>query len=62
MNRREVERLSGGRLGDLYVARMMWNGVENFEREIYAVGAGKDGIVVLCNQKSFSNAETFFPQ
>jgi len=45
-NRREVEKLSGGRLGYLYVARMMWNEFENFEREIYAVGAGKDGIII----------------
>lgn len=45
-NRREVERLSGGRFGYLYVERMMWDEFENFEREIYAVGAGKDGIVI----------------
>jgi tricorn protease len=45
-NRREVERRSRGRFGYLYVERMMWDEFENFEREIYAVGAGKDGIVI----------------
>ncbi len=43
------ERSSGvadGRFGYLYVERMMWDEFENFEREIYAVGAGKDGIVI----------------
>ena len=45
-NRREVERLGDGKLGYLYVGRMMWDEFENFEREIYAVGSGKDGIVI----------------
>ena len=45
-NRREVERRSDGRFGYLYVERMMWDEFENFEREVYAVGAGKDGIVI----------------
>ena len=45
-NRREVERLSEGRLGYLHVERMMWEQFENFEREVFAVGAGKEGIVI----------------
>ncbi|MFT5855251.1 MAG: tricorn protease [Verrucomicrobiales bacterium] len=45
-NRHEVERRSKGRLGYLHVSRMMWEQFENFEREVFAVGAGKEGIVI----------------
>ena len=109
-NKELVNKLSDGRLGYLHVERMMWSEFQKFEREIYAEGDGKEGlvidvrnngggftadhlltvlvppvhattiprgggvgypgdrrvyatwtkpIVVLCNEKSFSNAEIF---
>ena len=109
-NKELVNKLSEGRLGYLHVERMMWSEFQKFEREIYAEGDGKEGlvidvrnngggftadhlltvlvppvhastiprggglgypgdrrvyatwtkpIVVLCNEKSFSNAEIF---
>tara|TARA_B110000014_G_scaffold264463_1_gene266364 strand:- start:8985 stop:12422 length:3438 start_codon:yes stop_codon:yes gene_type:complete len=44
--KKRVEELSGGRLGYLYVARMMWSEFQKFEREIYAEGDGKEGLVI----------------
>ncbi|MEC8906444.1 MAG: S41 family peptidase, partial [Verrucomicrobiota bacterium] len=44
--RKRVDELSGGRLGYLYVARMMWSEFQKFEREIYAEGDGKEGLVI----------------
>lgn len=109
-NKELVNKLSEGRLGYLHVERMMWSEFQKFEREIYAEGDDKEGlvidvrnngggftadhlltvlvppvhattiprgggsgypgdrrvyatwtkpIVVLCNEKSFSNAEIF---
>ena len=109
-NKELVNKMSEGRLGYLHVERMMWSEFQKFEREIYAEGDGKEGlvidvrnngggftadhlltvlvppvhastiprggglgypgdrrvyatwtkpIVVLCNEKSFSNAEIF---
>ena len=109
-NKELVNKLSEGKLGYLHVERMMWSEFQKFEREIYAEGDGKEGlvidvrnngggftadhlltvlvppvhattiprggglgypgdrrvyatwtkpIVVLCNEKSFSNAEIF---
>jgi len=45
-NRRRVEELSNGRLGYVHIARMVWDEFERFEREIYAAGHGKDGLVI----------------
>ena len=44
--RSRVEELSEGRLGYLYVARMMWSEFQKFEREIYAEGEGKEGLII----------------
>ncbi|MFP6874951.1 MAG: S41 family peptidase [Verrucomicrobiales bacterium] len=44
--RRQVDELSGGKLGYLNVARMMWDDFHEFEREIYAQGVGKDGLII----------------
>ena len=45
-NRRRVGELSGGRLAYLHVRGMNWPSFLRFEREIYAVGAGKRGLVI----------------
>ncbi|TAE73119.1 MAG: PDZ domain-containing protein [Verrucomicrobia bacterium] len=45
-NRQRVEELSGGRLGYVHIARMFWDEFERFEREIYAAGHGKEGLVI----------------
>jgi len=45
-NRKRVEEISGGRLGYVHIARMYWNEFEQFEREIYAAGHGKEGLVI----------------
>lgn len=45
-NRRRVDELSGGRLGYVHIARMFWDEFERFEREIYAAGHGKEGLVI----------------
>ncbi|MCP4848067.1 MAG: hypothetical protein GY899_08995 [Verrucomicrobiaceae bacterium] len=44
--RNQVNELSGGKLGYVSVARMMWNEFQKFEREIYAQGVGKDGLII----------------
>jgi len=41
-----VDKLSGGKLGYIHVARMMWDEFEKFEHHLYEQGAGKDGIVI----------------
>ncbi len=41
-----VNRLSGGKLGYIHVARMMWDDFEEFEQHLYQQGVGKDGIVI----------------
>ncbi|MCH7227354.1 S41 family peptidase [Haloferula sp. A504] len=45
-NRRRVEEWSGGRLGYVHIARMFWDEFERFERQIYAAGHGKDGLII----------------
>ncbi|MGB6222144.1 MAG: S41 family peptidase [Haloferula sp.] len=45
-NRRKVEELSDGKLGYVHIARMFWDEFEQFEREIYAAGHGKDGLII----------------
>jgi tricorn protease len=45
-NRREVEKASGGSLGYLHISAMNDESFERFEEELYAAGAGKDGLVI----------------
>lgn len=45
-NRQMVETLSDGKIGYVYVPRMQWNEFIKFEEEIYAQGAGKDGLII----------------
>jgi len=45
-NRRRVEELSDGRLGYLHIAGMSWPSFLKFEEQLYAVGAGKQGLVI----------------
>lgn len=45
-NRETVERLSGGRLGYLDIKSMDFASLRQFEKEIYARGFGKDGLVI----------------
>ncbi|MEM9237148.1 MAG: S41 family peptidase, partial [Verrucomicrobiota bacterium] len=45
-NRRRVEEMSEGKLGYVHIARMFWDEFEQFERQIYAAGHGKDGLVI----------------
>lgn len=41
-----VNKLSGGKLGYIHVARMMWDEFEKFEHHLYEQGAGKEGLVI----------------
>lgn len=41
-----VDKLSEGRLGYVYVPRMQWNEFVKFEEEIFARGAGKEGLII----------------
>ncbi len=45
-NRRAVENASGGKLGYLHVSAMNMPSFYRFESELYAIGAGKDGLVI----------------
>jgi tricorn protease len=45
-NRSKVDELSGGTLGYLHIRGMSWSSFERFEAELYAVGHGKDGLVI----------------
>jgi tricorn protease len=45
-NRKKVDELSGGTLGYLHIRGMSWSSFERFEEELYAVGHGKDGLVI----------------
>jgi len=45
-NRRQVETLSDGALGYAHIRGMNWPSFQKLERELYAVGAGKDGLVI----------------
>jgi tricorn protease len=41
-----VDKVSKGRLGYVYVPRMQWNEFVKFEEEIFAQGAGKEGLII----------------
>ena len=41
-----VNKLSGGKLGYIHVARMMWDEFEKFEHHLYEQGAGKEGLII----------------
>lgn len=45
-NRQLVEEWSDGKLGYVHIARMFWNEFEKFERQIYAAGHGKSGLII----------------
>ncbi|MBB5350617.1 tricorn protease [Haloferula luteola] len=45
-NRDEVDQLSDGKLGYIHIARMFWDDFDQFEREIYAAGHGKSGLII----------------
>ena len=45
-NRAMVEKLSGGRIGYVFVPRMAWDEFIKFEEEIFARGMGKDGLII----------------
>ncbi|NUN49357.1 MAG: PD40 domain-containing protein [Candidatus Brocadiae bacterium] len=45
-NRENVERLSGGTAGYIHIRGMDWTSFDEFERQLYAAGAGKDGLVI----------------
>lgn len=45
-NRSMVEKMSGGRLGYLHIAGMGLGNLIQFEEDLFAQGAGKDGLIV----------------
>ncbi|MFC1715981.1 S41 family peptidase, partial [Candidatus Poribacteria bacterium] len=45
-NRSKVESASDDTLGYLHVRGMNWSSFYKFERELYAAGAGKDGLII----------------
>jgi tricorn protease len=45
-NREKVESMSGGRLGYLHIAGMGLSNLVQFEEDLFAQGAGKDGLIV----------------
>ncbi|MFM7129934.1 MAG: S41 family peptidase, partial [bacterium] len=45
-NRQMVEKLSGGKLGYLHIKAMDEPSFHQFEEDLYAAGAGKDGLVI----------------
>ncbi len=45
-NHQMVEDLSDGHLGYIHIRGMNWPSFQKLERELYAVGAGKDGLVI----------------
>ena len=45
-NRKAIETISGGALGYLHIAAMSDESFERFQEELYAAGAGKDGLVI----------------
>lgn len=44
--RAEVERLSGGKLGYLHIQGMNMPSFRQFEEDLYAAGAGKEGLII----------------
>lgn len=45
-NSRATEKLSGGKLGYVYIANMNWKSFREFEKAIYEEGSGKQGLVI----------------
>ena len=45
-NRAMVDKMSDGKVGYLHITQMSWPSFLEFERELYAVGYGKDGLVI----------------
>jgi len=43
---KEVDQLSGGKLGYVHVARMMWDEFEKFQQHLYQQGVGKEGLII----------------
>jgi tricorn protease len=54
-NRREVERASRGSLGYLHISAMDALSFSKFEEQLYAVGAGKDGLVIDVRENGGGN-------
>jgi tricorn protease len=54
-NRREVERVSKGSLGYLHLSAMDTLSFSKFEEQLYAVGAGKDGLVIDVRENGGGN-------
>ena len=44
--RKKVDELSNGSLGYLHIAKMQWDDLRKFEREVFARGVGREGLVV----------------
>ena len=44
--REKVDKLSGGKLGYLHIYEMNWPNFRRFEQDLYAAGAGKDGLII----------------
>jgi len=45
-NRKLVDKLSNNKLGYLYIKEMNWNSLRKFEKEIFACGLGKEGMII----------------
>ena len=45
-NRKQVEELSKGKLGYLHIAAMDGASFDKFQEDLYAAGAGKDGLII----------------
>lgn len=45
-NQRMVEKASNGTLGYVHIQGMNWSSFQRLERELYAVGVGKDGLII----------------
>ncbi|NWK54594.1 PD40 domain-containing protein [Verrucomicrobiaceae bacterium N1E253] len=43
---KKVQQLSGGKLGYIHVARMMWDEFEQFQQHLYQQGVGKQGLII----------------
>ncbi|MGD9126209.1 MAG: S41 family peptidase [Planctomycetia bacterium] len=44
--REKVDKLSGGKLGYLHISKMDWYNFRRFEQDLYAAGAGKEGLII----------------
>jgi tricorn protease len=54
-NRRKVDRVSKGTLGYLHISAMDTTSFSKFEEQLYAVGAGKDGLVIDVRENGGGN-------